>query len=326
MCHLNRSRFLIFGGVVAILELWNTGLVSSRPKVTRKPCSISWPFATLTIRDTSNDKPLHQFYHSKGKVINEPLNGVELAVVRWSAWAPGLSTQADWEKWAAGKRDLSPRSEKPDVSFVPAMLRRRLSSLSRMVFHVATACLDSGAQPDAYVYSSRYGEYERSFGILSDLARQEAASPAAFSHSVHNTSASLFSIDRKDPAPYTALAAGAGTLESAFLEAWSLLKSQEAGCVLLVHHDEPLPPLYKVQTTNVTLRCALALVLQLCETDLKADQLQLSWQGSRADTPLPFEADDPVLRVLQLLISGGDPFTNDTGRLVWSWTRRAGTA
>lgn len=259
-------------------------------------------------------------------MIDEPLDSIDLAVVRWSAWAPGLSEVSAWKEWAAGTRDLSPDPEKPDVSFVPAMLRRRLSSLSRMAFHVAAQCLDSGPPPDAYVFCSRYGEYERSFEILSGLARQEAVSPAAFSHSVHNTSASLLSIDREDPAPYTALAAGAATLESAFLEAWALLNSQEAGRVLLVYHDEPLPPLYKEQETNVTLKCALALVLQPCEADLKADRLQLSWQGTPDDSSLPLEVNDPALRVLRLLIDGGDPFTNDTGRLAWSWTRRAGAA
>ena len=253
-------------------------------------------------------------------------DGVALAVVRWSAWAPGLSTPAAWEKWAAGALDPSPHAEKPDVSFVPAMLRRRLSSLSRTVFHVAATCLDGEAPPDAYVYCSRYGEYERSFEILSGLAQHETVSPAAFSHSVHNTSASLFSIAREDPAPYTALAAGAATLESAFLEAWTLLKSGEAGRVLLICHDEPLPPLYKEQETNVTLNCALALLLQPCKTDFDADQLEVSWQGSPVGSPLPLKADDPALQVVRLLINGGEPFKNDTGRLIWQWTKRARAA
>lgn len=259
-------------------------------------------------------------------MINEPLSSVDLAVVRWSAWAPGLSEVSDWNDWAAGTRDISSQPEKPDVSFVPAMLRRRLSSLSRMVFNVAARCLDGDSSPDAYVFCSRYGEYERTFGILSDLARREAVSPAAFSHSVHNTSASLFSIDREDPAAFTALAAGAATLETAFIESWSLLQSQEASRVLLVYHDEPLPPLYDEQVTNVTERCALALVLQPCEANPKTDRLQLSWEGNSSDSSLPIEADDPALRVLRMLINGGDPFTNDTGRLLWSWAWRAGAA
>ncbi len=259
-------------------------------------------------------------------MIEESLGGIELSIARWSAWAPGLSTPAAWEKWAADTLDPSLHAEKPDVSFVPAMLRRRLSSLSRMVFHVAATCLDGEALPDAYVYCSRYGEYERGFEILAGLARQESVSPAAFSHSVHNTSASLFSIDRGDSAPYTALAAGAATLESAFLEAWTLLKSGEAGRVLLIYHDEPLPPLYKGQETNVTQNCALALLLQPSKTSLETDQLELSWQGSPADSPLPLEADDPALQVVRLLINGGEPFTNDTGRLIWQWTKHARAA
>lgn len=256
----------------------------------------------------------------------EPLDSVDLAVARWSAWAPGLSEASAWQDWAAGSRDLSPDPEKPDVSFVRAMLRRRLSSLSRMAIHVAAKCLDGGPTPDAYVFCSRYGEYERSFGILSDLARREEVSPAAFSLSVHNTSASLFSIDREDPTPYTALAAGDATLESAFLEAWSLLQSREASRVLLVYHDEPLPPLYGKQHTNVTQNYALALVLQPCEADPDVDRLRLSWQGSRDDPSPPLEANDPALRVLRLLINGGDPVTNDTGRLAWNWYKNAGAA
>jgi hypothetical protein len=259
-------------------------------------------------------------------VINEPLKEVELAVVRWSAWAPGLGEATDWKNWAAGKCDLSPHGEKPDVRFVPAMLRRRLSVMSRMAFHVTAACLDGETLPDAYVFGSRYGEYARSFEILSRLARQEEVSPTAFSLSVHNTSASLFSIYHQDPTTYTALAAGPATLESSFLEAWSLLKSQEACRVLLVYHDEPLPPLYGEQETNVTQRCALALVLQLCEVAHTSDRLHLSWQGRPDDSCLPIEANDPALRVLRLLIVGGDPIQNDTGRLTWNWARRAGSA
>jgi len=260
------------------------------------------------------------------KVTDKALDSVELAVVRWSAWAPGLTGMADWNQSAAGTCKPSPPPEKPDVSFVPAMLRRRLSSLSRMAFHVAAACHDREAPPDAYVYSSRYGEYERSFEILSGLARQEAVSPAAFSHSVHNTSASLFSINQKDPTSYTALAAGAATLESAFLEAWTLLRSQEACRVLLVFHDEPLPPLYEGQETNVTEKYALAIILQPCEVAPKAKRLRLSWRKSAAAPSLPSDTNDPALRVLRLLINGGDPVTNNAGRLVWNWVRRAGAA
>ena len=248
------------------------------------------------------------------------------AIVRWSAWAPGLGEATDWDKCAAGACDLSPPSEEPDVSFVPAMLRRRLSVMSRMAFHVTAACLDVETLPDAYVFSSRYGEYERSFEILSSLARQEEVSPTAFSLSVHNTSASLFSIYHEDPTTYTALAAGATTLELAFLESWSLLKSQEACRVLLVYHDEPLPPLYGEQETNVTQKCALALVLQPCDVDPKADRLHISWRGSPDGSSLPLEANDPSFIDEIGQIDGGDPIQNDTGRLTWNWARHAGAA
>jgi len=265
-------------------------------------------------------------HRSKSRqTIDEPSNSVKLAVIRWSAWAPGLSDASAWKSWAAGTHDPTPHPDEPDVSFVPAMVRRRLSPLTRMVFCVEAACHDDETPPDAYVYCSRYGEYERTFDILSGLARREEVSPTAFSHSVHNTSASLFSVGQKDSTPYTAIAAGAATLETAFVESWSLLKSREASRVLLIYHDEPLPPLYEEQPTNVTQRCALALVLEPENGNRIADRLDLSWHKSPTDPePRSADGDDPAFQVLRLLINGGEPISNDTGRLVWRWARHAG--
>ncbi|MGH8379096.1 MAG: beta-ketoacyl synthase chain length factor, partial [Gammaproteobacteria bacterium] len=59
----------------------------------------------------------------------------DFSISRWCAWAPGVVDRADWGGWIAGKR--SDGGEQPDVSFLPALLRRRLDRVGRMALHVA---------------------------------------------------------------------------------------------------------------------------------------------------------------------------------------------
>ena len=216
----------------------------------------------------------------------------------------------------------------PDVQFVAPMARRRLSGLSRMVFRTAVDCLadEEGDQEVneegsvAYVFCSRYGEYNRSFGILTDLANGEPASAAAFSNSVHNTSASLFAIEKQDHSQSTTVAGCEATLEAGFMEAWCLLSDGIASSVLVVYHDEPLPKLYQGQPTTVVNSAAVAMLLRLPEPGQDAIELRLSW-GAHDDMPAPpITAPDPALQVLSLLLKGGDPVVHDAERLVWIWS------
>jgi hypothetical protein len=244
---------------------------------------------------------------------------IALAVCRWSAWAPGVTDKASWHSWAEGKTTISGPVE-PDVKFVPPLARRRLSGLSRMVFRAAADCLADEEEPASYVFCSRWGEYQRSFGILTNLANDEPASAAAFSSSVHNTSASLFAIERHDHSQSTALAGGEATLETGFLEAWCQLTDETASTVLLVYHDEPLPDLYRDQPTTIRNSAAFAMLLRLPEPGQDAIDLRLSWGTQEKIPAVPCIAADPALDVLRLLLNGGDPVVLNTERLVWSWS------
>jgi hypothetical protein len=199
------------------------------------------------------------------------------------------------------------------------MLRRRLSNLSRMTFRVATDCLADEKTSPVQLFCSRYGEYGRKYNILSSLSSGESPSAMAFSMSVHNTSASLFSIDRQDTANSTSLAGGEATLETAFVEAWSLLTAGEASSVLVVYHDEPLPEIYREQITTVAHPAAIALLLRLPNTAEETLRVTLDWSVKDQDTQMAEPLLDPALRVLRLILSGGDSVTNDTGRLIWNW-------
>ena len=57
-------------------------------------------------------------------------------IAAWRAWAPGLESVAAWQAWSQQPRLLPASDNAPDVSFLPAMQRRRLSRLARMAFSV----------------------------------------------------------------------------------------------------------------------------------------------------------------------------------------------
>ena len=53
-------------------------------------------------------------------------------------------------------RKLLRRGEPPDVSFVPPLVRRRLSPLQKTFFHLAR--MEGAPQPANVVFASRWGE------------------------------------------------------------------------------------------------------------------------------------------------------------------------
>ncbi|HSC83412.1 MAG TPA: beta-ketoacyl synthase chain length factor, partial [Pseudomonas sp.] len=159
----------------------------------------------------------------------------------WRAWAPGLDSTDDWQAWQQAPVRLADDGQQPDVSFLPALQRRRLSRLARMAFHVAWPLAEGrGSLP--LVFVSRHGETSRNLAILDDLARDEALSPTQFSLSVHNAIIGLWSILRGDTSEMTALAAAGDGLEQALLEAGTLL-GEGAPAVLLIVAEESPPEL-----------------------------------------------------------------------------------
>lgn len=243
-----------------------------------------------------------------------------VTVENWSAWAPGLTSKNEWQEWADGRRSIEGPS-KPDVSFVEPMMRRKLSLQTRMAFCVAADCLRDQTRPTAHIFCSRYGEYGRTFQMLNALADELQVSALAFSMSVHNTSSSLFSIESQDTATSSAIAAGAASLQSAFVDAWSLLQTKEATSVLVVFHDEPLPDLYSSFTEAGDHPMALALLLTLPETSNLTSSVTLQW--ARSDSNIEAQPSSMVsaFEFILMLLNKQTSVTFDAGRLVWIWNR-----
>ncbi|PCJ71646.1 MAG: hypothetical protein COA62_03450 [Rhodobiaceae bacterium] len=249
-------------------------------------------------------------------------NQISVSVDRWAAWAPGIETRDEWKAWARGERVLGPPDAKPEVSFVKPMVRRRLSRLSRMSLEVAEACRIDEARP-FYVFCSRYGEYNRTVEALRGMLRGEPMSPAAFSGSVHNTSAGHFTIIHKDRTSSTTVTAGEATFEAGVLEAWTALKNGKCTRALVVYHDEPLPTFYGNPSPELKAPLAIAISIRLPQPE---ECLSLSWQASSTaasttNSTVDVEEEHPVLRVLRLLLGGSEAVAVKTRRLTWEWQR-----
>ncbi|MBW3567014.1 MAG: beta-ketoacyl synthase chain length factor [Proteobacteria bacterium] len=168
--------------------------------------------------------------------------------------------------------------ERPDLQFVPPMLRRRLSRLAASALSVAKTCLGED-QGIPVIFASRHGELARTVEILTSLAHDEPPSPTAFSLSVHNSSTGLLGMIRGDRAASTAIAAGNLTLVMGMLE--TILQAGAAdGRALLVYADEPLPVAYSDASRPQDTEVALAVLL---DTTMKG--MVLSKNGATRPAP-----------------------------------------
>ncbi|HZZ04592.1 beta-ketoacyl synthase chain length factor [Paraburkholderia sp.] len=146
-----------------------------------------------------------------------------IPVARWSSW-PAAATAA------------------PDIGFIEPIVRRRLSTLSRVALKVAHDCV---AQDEVrVVFASRHGELRRTTDILRTISAGEPVSPTAFSLSVLNAMTGVFGIARGDRSAASAISAGAETLGYALLEAYAQYATQPGSPVLLVYADEPADPAF----------------------------------------------------------------------------------
>jgi hypothetical protein len=141
-----------------------------------------------------------------------------------------------WSSWPATA------SAAPDIGFIEPIVRRRLSTLSKVALKVAHDCVAQDAV--RVVFASRHGELRRTTDILRSISAGEPVSPTAFSLSVLNAMTGVFGIARGDRSAASAISAGAETLGYALLEAHAQYAAQPASPVLLVYADEPADAAY----------------------------------------------------------------------------------
>ena len=169
-------------------------------------------------------------------------------------------------EWTATEED-----HKPDVSFMPMMVRRRLSMVERAALHVAWHVFNpkegedvSDSLPEMgtvpVVFASRWGEIGTTLKLMRQLHSEGEMSPAAFSSSVHNAAPGAWSLFTKNKSPYTAIAARERTYEMGLLEAETQLAAG-ADAVLFVYAEESTPMYYHSAFGEMERAHAVALLL-----------------------------------------------------------------
>jgi len=241
------------------------------------------------------------------------VSGTRAHVLRWSAWAPGLEDTAAWETWAHAPVALSPEGH-PDAAFLPAMLRRRCTPLTRLVLTAAFGALHEEERPHVRtVFATRHGSINESIELLHQVVAGERLSPTKFSHTVHNAQAGLFCIAAGNRQASSSLAAGADTFSCGWLEALTHLERDPTCPVLFVTSDVPLDPTFAALVPEPPGAYALGLLL-VREEDGPAFDFDLAGHGKTGAQRWPDAAE-----FLRFLLAGEERL--ELGR--FGWTRVA---
>lgn len=235
------------------------------------------------------------------------------ATVRaWSAWAPGLESQDAWREWVASPSPFPPTGH-PDAKFLPAMLRRRCSPLTRIVLTAAWGCVDEGMLGNVRtVFASRHGSVNESIDMLAKIVSGERLSPAKFSHTVHNAQAGLYCIAAGNREASSSLAARDDTFGCGWLEALTHLEREPDRPVLYVMGDVELAPAFAELVDEPPSSYAIAFLLSR-DAGTSGPALRLDVRGSE---PAPKTAWPHAGEFLRFLV--GDAPELSLGRFHWS--------
>lgn len=121
----------------------------------------------------------------------------------------------DYIEFYLNKFSYKNKDEDLDLSFLPPLMRRRLSTLDKYTLSVLNEVYTDDIEN--IVYSSRAGEFERLLKLIEQYSEEKEVSPNTFAGSVHNFGVSFFLMNRQKPISYTALSGGETSFSSGFL-------------------------------------------------------------------------------------------------------------
>ena len=146
--------------------------------------------------------------------------------------------------WSFWTPDADNPAASPALDYVPPMLKRRLSQLTRMTIEVVHNVLPIA--PDAgIVFVSANGESERQLQIDRMLIEEGSIMPAPFSLSVFNASPAMATIALGIKNGYNAIYPADNIFQEGLIYAASSILSDDVESVILVYADQLLPPEYQ---------------------------------------------------------------------------------
>lgn len=143
--------------------------------------------------------------------------------------------------------DIEKYAKDVDLSHIAPLKRRRLSKSARYVF----SCLkDFELRDTPVVFSSKYGEVNRCYALLEELAKNEPISPTSFSLSVHNAISSQHSIFAKNSSEISAISSD-NSLEYALLDGYLKLNENHKQVLVISHFEGAMSEFLEEDLTYV---------------------------------------------------------------------------
>ncbi|MCK5818913.1 MAG: beta-ketoacyl synthase chain length factor [Psychromonas sp.] len=239
-------------------------------------------------------------------------SAIRYSVKEWGALSPGLFEKSAWQIWLQNNKKWPAKCAPPASDLIPSMIRRRMSSLSKLAVQMSLVLCQNKAI-DYIIFASRHGELTRTTKLLDDIMQGEDASPIAFSQAVHNTASGLFTMISQRAIPVCSLASGHDSLPCALIEASAYLADNIYDKVLIVDFDEPLPVFYQGYETQDYLGYAVGLIIE------SGDQYQLSWEKNKLDCRLELPI---ALEFLSLLLTKQKRLTIESDNKSWHWNKK----
>lgn len=253
------------------------------------------------------------------------MNGKSVVLINWAAWTPGLFEKEEWKSYFNGSAIDTNRPD-PLVNEIPPLMRRRMTRTGRMSAATAFQCLkETHTSPEEVpiVFSSRHGEMAALVNILDGLARGESISPTAFSHSVHHTTASAFSIATGNTRELRSVAGGETTFPYGFLDSVGLLYEKDHSRVLYISSDDEVPEIFAGVLDNRGTPFSVALLLGR-EGDGESKPIRFNFHVEETPSSPTMgvmrNRPDPI-NFVQWVHSSSNSFTLNHGGIQWVWTR-----
>ena len=165
--------------------------------------------------------------------------------------------------------------QKPDVSFVPMLTRRRLSYISRMVVLVSNQVSqdkDGNKLPPCKVtFASQFGEISQQLKISQTLIETGTVSPAHFSLSVFNAAVANASILETNTAGYSAVFSGKDAFSTGLTDCLAALENEQGDTRTFIFADELIPETYAPVAGVPYPNAVCALALRITTYKSKAD-------------------------------------------------------
>lgn len=164
---------------------------------------------------------------------------------------------------------------KPDVSFVPMLMRRRLSYVSRMVVLVSDKVSrdkdGNKLEPCKVTFASQFGEITQQLKISETLIDTGMVSPAHFSLSVFNASIANASILESNTAGYSAVFSGKDAFTTGLTDCLAALENEPGDSRTFIFADELIPETYAPVAGVPYPNAVCAIALRLTKDESKAD-------------------------------------------------------